>query len=143
MNETIAELEKDSSGQMQDYEDMYHSLTEEEDSYIYAMIAEEENAYMFKKERDEERIFKAIQALKGDVFIEDIKNICFDLETPDFSLCDKPAGTLEEIHSDGGELNYIFYAHVEQWTGYVCDDYQGNIYIKLRENKYLKIRYSC
>lgn len=33
--------------------------------------------------------------------------------------------------------------YIKQWTGYCGDDYYGVIFYPIKNNKYLKINYSC
>lgn len=52
------------------------------------------------------------------------------VDKPDGSNCNETHGIFKEVW-------------VRQWTGYFGDDYTGFIYARLKDNRWLKIPYSC
>ena len=111
------------------------------DDYAKSMDAYRENT-----ERINERIFKAIRNVKGEKFEKDVREFLkhqtevelIDIEG-DFSLTKIKRGGYQE--EDWGSFKGIF---VEQWSvGMEGDSWNGNMYIKLKKDKYLKIPYSC
>jgi len=116
------------------------------------MNKEMENAmadyYKWEKKRYENvqrinnRIIKAIESVKGKEFAKDFLECAGEMEVgaQDWSFVKKPVGIFQE--EDYGLIQGIW---VDQWRngGYEGDDFAGDIYIKLKENIFLKMGYEC
>jgi len=115
-------------------------MTEEEfEAQCMADWAAEENAYYENHKRVNGRILKAVKNQFGEAYLQDVEKLFTDMTIGILELVEKPAGKLQEENYQ----TYIHWIYVQQWTGHECDDYHGNIFVKLKEGKYLKIPYSC
>jgi len=115
-------------------------MTEEEfEAECMAECAAEENAHWEKLRRNNSRVLKAVGNQFGEAYRQDIESFFEDVDIGFLELVEKPAGKLQEENYK----MYVHWVYVQQWTGHECDDYYGNIFVKLKEGKYLKIPYSC
>jgi hypothetical protein len=84
-------------------------------------------------------IFSELAGMVCEDFIKDINDCIEDCEGGfDFKIVDLPCG-------DRQVENYEFIKHiyVDQSYGYCGDDYYGEIYIPLLDNKYLQFSFQC
>ena len=90
-------------------------------------------------------LIKDIEALKNKAFVDDLNTIMKELEIDGLvGYVDKPRGDKQTIEETiDSEVKTISYIWVNQTTngGFTGDDFAGEIYIEIEENKYLEMYY--
>lgn len=85
--------------------------------------------------KKDQRLLNAIKSVKGDSYYDALCDLMQETEcTSEFSIVDKPKGDYQKEYWH----NEIQGVWVDQWCngGYVGDDFQGDIYVKIkRKNK--------
>lgn len=110
---------------------------------VMAEYGKWENEYYENINRINNRIIKSIKAVKGDKFEKDFIKCITEMEINGgaWSFVKEPCGHFQE-ESGFGLIKGVW---VDQWCngGYSGDDFAGDIYVKLKENKFLKMGYAC
>lgn len=92
-----------------------------------------------KQAKNEKEVFYILKQTLCEDFITDIHDCINDCEGGyDFIIVDKPCGDFQEENYD-----FIKHIYVDQSCGYCGDDYYGEVYIPLPNNKYLQFSYQC
>ena len=101
---------------------------------------ESERAYYAELNRVNTRILKALESVKGKVFVDEVKLYMEECEMYGaLAITKKTVGKYqqEDFESFSG-------AWINQYVngGMTGDDFQGSIYIKIKEGKYLSFTYA-
>lgn len=85
------------------------------------------------------RIFKAVESVRGRRFLNSLKRCLDSVEYDGFlDLVKTPKGQYQQEKTDR-----ISGYWVEQWrSGMEADDFAGNVYIKLKDKLYIRAPYS-
>lgn len=125
---------------------IHYTVHVDENKYmeeIWKSIAEEDKKYYTNVKRVNNRILRAIKSVKGKVFAKELLSVIKESEgvVGPWKIVKKPKGGYQD--EDYGTIIKGWW--VDQWRngGYEGDDFAGDIYIKLKKDKYLKIYYSC
>lgn len=90
------------------------------------------------------RILKAIKSVKGKTFYRHLLSLIKNSESVSWSqweIVKEPNGERHIEKEYGREIKFIW---VDQWAvGTEGDTFDGYIWVQLKENKYLKFRFSC
>ncbi len=92
--------------------------------------------------RSNERLLKVIKKVKGPTFHKHLLSIIKSLDRVDdkMTIEKEPAGEWQEETDCGRTIKEVW---VDQWaTGIEGDSWGGYLWVKLKENKFLKIGYS-
>lgn len=104
--------------------------------------AEFEKKEYENSQRINQRLLKAIQSVKGERFVNDLKDYLEDSADVigPWEIVRETKGNYQE--EDYNSLKGLW---VDQWRngGYEGDDFAGHIYIELKKDRYLKMYYSC
>ena len=104
-------------------------------------IAIEEEKYNTEVRRMNDRITKVIEAIRGKEFVKDILDCAEEIEVHGpWQIVRKTKGSYQKE-----EYNVIKGMWVDQWCngGYVGDDFQGDVYIEIKKDRFLKMGYAC
>lgn len=86
------------------------------------------------------RIFTAIRRVKGKRFLTDLQRIITECEcSGKFSFVKTPKGNSQDEYT--WSIKKIWVAQYE--SGDSGDSFYGDIYVKLKDNKYLKMPFVC
>lgn len=89
--------------------------------------------------KNQKEIFDILKETLCDDFIKDIYECVEECDGGyDFKIVDNPCGDFQEEGWD-----FIKHIYVDQSCGVCGDDYYGEVYIPLPENKYLQFSYQC
>lgn len=119
------------------------------DRYINNQIAMEQGMQDYfdgvkEIDRRNTRLLKAIKKIKGKTFYRHLIALIKDAnptEWGEFEVVSNPGGKMQKETEFGRSIKYIW---VDQWSvGMEGDSFEGYIWVQLKENKYLKFRYSC
>lgn len=113
----------------------WKALTEK----VYSELAEQEKEIA----RSNNRLFKAIETVKGKAFLRNLKMVLFDCYLSNYDKCTIVNSTTGKWQEEryGREIRGYW---VDQWSvGMEGDSFAGFIYVKLKENKFIKCPYSC
>lgn len=119
------------------------------DNYIKNEIAMEDGMMEYfqglhEVNRRNSRILKAIKAVKGKTFYRHLTALIKDAnptEWGEWEIVKEPGGEKQKETEFGRAIKFIW---VEQWSvGTEGDSFEGYIWVQIKENKYLKFRYSC
>ena len=95
-------------------------------------------------DRRNSRLLKAIKAVKGKAFYRHLIALIKDAnptEWDQWEIVNEPGGVKQKETEFGRGIKYIW---VDQWSvGMEGDSFEGYIWVQIKENKYLKFRYSC
>lgn len=114
-----------------------------EEDFIKKMWAEHDadmKQYHAECERVNNRILSAIRSVKGTQFYSDLEAVMEWVE---------PSGKMEIVNEPSGDIQSERYGTitrvwVDQWSvGDSGDSFTGNIYVKIKLNKWLKLHFEC
>lgn len=89
--------------------------------------------------KNRKEIFNTLRETLCDDFIKDIYECIEECEGGfDFEIVEKPKGDSQEEY-----YRFIKHIWVDQSCGVCGDDYYGEVYIPLPDNKYLQFSYQC
>lgn len=101
-----------------------------------------QDEYYGNIQRVNNRIIKAIKSVKGKKFEKNFIDLVTELEIGGnfWSFTGEPCGSPQ--NESYGLIKQFW---VDQWRdgGYTGDDFAGDIYIKLKDKKFLKMGYEC
>jgi hypothetical protein len=90
------------------------------------------------------RILRAIKSIKGKTFTRHLISLMNDagiVNWDEWQIVSEPSGAKQKENEYGRSIKNIW---VDQWSvGTEGDSFDGYIEVQLKENKYLKFRYSC
>lgn len=119
------------------------------DDYIKNEIAMEAGMDEYLKgleqvDKHNRRILKAIKAVKGKTFYRHLVALIKDagsVSWNEWEIVKEPNGKKQKETEFGRSIKQIW---VDQWSvGTGGDSFEGYIWVQLKENKYLKFRFSC
>lgn len=119
------------------------------ESYINNEIAMEQGMQQYFDGLDEihrrdVRLLKAIKKVKGKTFYRHLIALIKDANPTEWAqleIVSEPGGEKQKETDFGRSIKYIW---VDQWSvGMEGDSFEGYIWVQIKENKYLKFRYSC
>ncbi len=115
-------------------------INKEQEKEMIEQVYKDLAAYDWETMRQNDRIFKAIGNQLGVGFLSDLKTLIEDCECKDrFKLVDEPTGKFQ-IESDFGCIAGIW---ITQYSvGTEGDSYEGTIWVKLKNYKYLEMNFS-
>jgi hypothetical protein len=125
------------------------NIHEYAESYIKNEIAMEEGMQSYfdginEIHRRNSRILRAIKSIKGKAFYRHLVALIKDAnptEWHEWEIVSEPSGKKQNESEFGRSIKFIW---VDQWSvGTEGDSFEGYIEVQLKENKYLKFRYSC
>jgi hypothetical protein len=105
-----------------------------------ADMYDELNAMYQKASISDARLLRAIKAVKGNAFHDEMIDYLDEDCHSGYNLVKAPKGKFND---------WIQFEHIKVWVdqtcngGYLGDDYSGFMYIELKPNLYLQAYYSC
>jgi len=127
------------------YKDSYYKATTcnicEQKRFNEAMSAMDDYYYVEaeRQAKNEKEVFDELEKSLCKDFLLDIKNCIKDCDGGyDLKIVNKPRGSFQKENYD-----FIKHIYVDQSCGYCEDDYYGEVYIPLPDNKYLQFSYQC
>lgn len=108
-------------------------------SEIMAEALEEEHQYMMEIKRHNDRILKAIKAVKGEHFTDDLIGFARECEADGkFRIVKKPSGDKQKEN-----FGLIINAWVDQYSvGDSGDSFCGTVSVKLKKGKWLEMPFA-